>query len=537
LRREDEFGDHDDADLIPTLERLRKSFPTAAELEPLLQCDCDLCGPQQQLHNDVERVRALAYDISRSDEKLRAFATLVLAGCLFAWREFSRRVNDDLSDFSKRVKAENATGSDLRRRLFARVTSDECDHTAYARLKLRRQCPECAGNAFRDGIRAKLRLLRIPVLQRTSMIEEYDEFDNLPFVQEDSDQVESSKATVRFWRCRVEPTHCTIDEAKSFELFRKRYRFTPGDRGIRQAVQEAEVAMALGSLDHDNIAKVLLAFKEDSEHTYVNLVFKREPHNLADYFKQPTLCSLFGGFQGRDGLHAVLLDHGLWKASMGLVDAVATLHEVADGKIIPRRTGPKIYGHFDLKPANILIGDGGNLLLTDFGQAATRTKGTSDYAPPEYEHSGHEPLHSSYDTWSLACILLQVLIYTSALSESDSGAGCRALESFYSRRHNQTTRNRDGAFWIKLEHGGGQKMLREAVIEELYRLEARRHHQTKVVVQQLRLMLEIDPRARPTTVRACYKKFKSGLGRDVFRSPGDRLIEPRLAEWLVVCAC
>jgi hypothetical protein len=45
-------------------------------------------------------------------------------------------------------------------------------------------------------------------------------------------------------------------------------------------------------------------------------------------------------------------------------------------------------------------------------------------------------------------------------------------------------------------------------------------------------MFELDPKARPT-VRACFRKFKTGLGRDVFRSPGDMLIEPRLAEWYV----
>lgn len=294
--------------------------------------------------------------------------------------------------------------------------------------------------------------------------------------------------------------------------------------------KEASIALALGSLDHANIAKVILVFREDADDPHLSLLFKREQHNLEEYLQEFTSANLLGGFVSRVWEHTILLDHGLWRNLLGIVDAVATIHEVAEGGKQPRRLGPPIFGHFDIKPANILVSDGGTLLLTDFGQAASRTVGTSDYAPPEHELSNRVELVPSYDVWSMACVLLQALVFIRSAAEGGEQEGKNAVHTFYSQRLHETENNQAGAFWIKNHHGPGSS-LRKAVDNELTQLATRRHPKTKVVVNQLRQMLSVNPVRRPT-IRECLKVFgSSGLGRDIFRTPGDINVEPELANW------
>jgi len=104
------------------------------------------------------------------------------------------------------------------------------------------------------------------------------------------------------------------------------------------------------------------------------------------------------------------------------------------------------------------------------------------------------------------------------------------VHTFYSQRLHETEHNQAGAFWIKNHHGPGSS-LRKAVDNELTQLATRRHPKTKVVVNQLRQMLSVNPVRRPT-IRECLKVFgSSGLGRDIFRTPGDINVEPELANW------
>ena len=97
------------------------------------------------------------------------------------------------------------------------------------------------------------------------------------------------------------------------------------------------------------------------------------------------------------GEHATLLDHGLWKGLLGIVDAVAAFHDYAHESRQTEASTFEVYGHFDIKPANILIGDAGRFLLTDFGSAAAITSGASDYAPPELDKRGTGALEWTYD--------------------------------------------------------------------------------------------------------------------------------------------
>ncbi|USW54210.1 Putative serine/threonine-protein kinase, active [Septoria linicola] len=456
-----------------------------------------------------------------------------------------RSEDESLQRFDRRLRSN--PGLRLRRRLFRFASEAQCVHDEETRAgtPLPQQCLTCVASTFRDCVRWKFRLQSVKTVRRSDKIEDYFLSDiNLPLVLEHEDQIDKPrKPGLRFSRCRIEPTHCQNEELTKPELFRKRFKLLEDDTGsddghraseaeneTTHEEKEALVALALGSLDHANIAKVLLAFREHADDIYLSLLFKREQHNLEEYLHESAPPALLGGFLSRVWEHTILLDHGLWRSLLGIVDAVATIHEVADGTIQTRRPGPAILGHFDIKPANILVGDGGTLLLTDFGQAAKGTVGTSDYAPPEHELRQRSSLAASYDVWSMACVLLQALIFIRAAAE---GGGQDAVQTFYSQRLHETENNQSGAFWVRNGHGTAtQKVLRANVDRELRLLHNRRHPKTKSVIEQLRAMLSIDPRQRPT-IRECLKVFSSsGLGRDIFRTPGDMHIEPDLASWI-----
>lgn len=146
----------------------------------------------------------------------------------------------------------------------------------------------------------------------------------------------------------------------------------------------------------------------------------------------------FGGFTP---------DYWLWKQIDDVADALRTIHNPPQHDIFPGQTDAVIAFHFDLKPKNILVTSNGVLKITDFGQSLIRLVGTGErpdgtfgggdftYAAPEVEtsnpaaelrsHSGSSAVDSSYiylsrkefptvllnyDVWSLACVMLEVLV-------------------------------------------------------------------------------------------------------------------------------
>jgi serine/threonine protein kinase len=126
-----------------------------------------------------------------------------------------------------------------------------------------------------------------------------------------------------------------------------------------------------------------------------------------------------------------LPDHWLWKQMIGVSEALSAIHTGLYNPF-PGSDGQVIAFHFDLKPANILVTAEGVLKITDFGQSLLQIVDASGvyesgtpggdlvYRAPESRPS-KESMQSgqgseikmllNYDVWSLACILMEVLVF------------------------------------------------------------------------------------------------------------------------------
>ncbi|CAL9754774.1 unnamed protein product [Musa acuminata subsp. burmannicoides] len=112
-------------------------------------------------------------------------------------------------------------------------------------------------------------------------------------------------------------------------------------------------------------------------------------------------------------LHGAMRQHGIlsWenrmKIILGTAKALAYLHEAIEPKVV----------HRDIKSSNILIDDGYNGKISDFGLAkllgsdkshiATRVMGTFGYVAPEYANTGL--LNEKSDVYSFGVLLLETV--------------------------------------------------------------------------------------------------------------------------------
>ena len=119
-------------------------------------------------------------------------------------------------------------------------------------------------------------------------------------------------------------------------------------------------------------------------------------------------------------------DAQFYDAISGLASGLETLHEYKSDVL-----GREMIGyHHDLKPKNVLVSTG-RFILSDFGLSKlkigdnSRTpfkKGQGHYLAPECEDPEHDfskgMINRASDTWSLGCILLEVIIYMAGGSDS-----------------------------------------------------------------------------------------------------------------------
>lgn len=153
-------------------------------------------------------------------------------------------------------------------------------------------------------------------------------------------------------------------------------------------------------------------------------MLKHEFALMANINHQNLLRPLFFGIDGiKPFLVLPFCKNGNLKKWVGKFtedDAWRLLHDVASGLAYLHKQQPPII-HQDIKPENILIGDDGSYLLTDFGisaHASTTTRatisstltsaGTVAYMPPE-KFGKEKSLITLSDIWSLGAMTYELL--------------------------------------------------------------------------------------------------------------------------------
>ncbi|KAF7556415.1 hypothetical protein G7Z17_g1481 [Cylindrodendrum hubeiense] len=188
--------------------------------------------------------------------------------------------------------------------------------------------------------------------------------------------------------------------------------------------------------------------------TLLALYYWRESVHYVFPFVESSLYSVLreGHFQDQSP-HSLLRlpDHWLWDQMVGVARALSAIHTGIDNPF-SENEGKVIAFHFDLKPDNILVTADRKLKITDFGQSVIELvnddeerstsfmPGDIKYNAPESRldkdarrSSSDEPRNIqvllNYDVWSLACIMVEVLIFILA-DPSQRGTEKNELQAF-----------------------------------------------------------------------------------------------------------
>ena len=255
---------------------------------------------------------------------------------------------------------------------------------------------------------------------------------------------------------------------------------------------------------NNNLIKLLFWYQHRG---MSNLVFPYYPYDLQNVLREepdrPTLLNpaMKGTFEGSK------LNHWLWEGLAGVIDGLMFIHD-PDKSLIG--------AHFDLKPANILVDYDGRLIITDFGLARikgmrlgdrsslTAARGTLAYQPPflknETDFNTESRLNRTYDIWSMACIMVEMIIY---ILYGDGGA--KAVIDFERQLFEEDDPHAQaGQFW-KLRPEG--PFLKECVFESLEEWDNPNDPYLKKAANYLQNMLEINPVHPRLSASEIYNKL------------------------------
>lgn len=233
----------------------------------------------------------------------------------------------------------------------------------------------------------------------------------------------------------------------------------------------------MNELRHPNIIELLASYTHGDKHNFLFPLVR--DGSLDALFHKPRPIS----FQS---------DEAFYIALCGLSSAVEKLHHYT----LETLKIDLIGCHYDLKPKNILV-RGGDFVLADFGlsklKAATESSksmyegGAGDYLAPECqdgdENFENHTISRPSDVWSFGCIIAEIITYMQQ--------GSNGIQEFKLKR-----RVKIGNCLMAAFHAGTRKS-NTAVSDWLSGLEAKSDQSSKLLVQLIRSMLDLQPVARP----------------------------------------
>ncbi|KAK3381871.1 kinase-like domain-containing protein [Podospora didyma] len=298
-----------------------------------------------------------------------------------------------------------------------------------------------------------------------------------------------------------------------------------------QFEREADILRRLGSAHHPHIIKLLATFSHQSDYYFV---FPWAEYNLREFWKHTTI------WQNQSLSSSA---YAIWMTNQcaGLADSLDIIHgEWANG--FQSRGRERSGRHGDLKPGNILwfresnTSDSadsglGHLVISDFGlgrlqstsfklvnDSAAKIPCTPTYRAPEYDLPPRsKPLSSTYDIWSLGCVLLEFITWFLD--------GHEGTERFNKEKRLTA---RDGASFIK--DGSGQFALNPAVSAHLGKVESKLSKLDPPIRKGLTSFLtlaasclEVDEDKRPSaaTLAEQFKKLSTVMGKSMELKKGE----------------
>lgn len=207
----------------------------------------------------------------------------------------------------------------------------------------------------------------------------------------------------------------------------------------------------LRSRQHPNIMPLLASFGAgwekqrgpDDTEEFLYMISPRAVGNMREWMEQQ-----------EESKTQDIEPHEIHEAMMGLVSALAYIHQEFAGKVAY---------HHDLKPENILQFHTGKIVwkICDFGcsnlKSADETgtensDGTRNYAPPEFFEGGRKP-GRAHDVFSLGCVFLEMATMLKYGWRQEGLPKFRwlRLNKNGGKNHQQTSSRPDASFWKNLD--------------------------------------------------------------------------------------
>jgi serine/threonine protein kinase len=468
---------------------------TREEMVRILGCQCSLCikqAPEPMFNAN------LPHHIMQAWNKRRAFAILVYMGTTFATRLF----------FTRGLGTDGFNLADALRTLSLPRNTNTKDYF----------------NNFTKVFESTKFLFEPPVFQKQNVWSKFTDDHNLPFLFEKPIQkgLPSSFGTLySFW---LHKDFCvdipsidipflsegqTVDADKEFPQSKLARKELVGSEDAFNS--ERSILEFIAKEDHPHIIKLYFWYQRGH---YFNLVFPYYPASLQQVLvegwlpkRQPAIPERF---------KASKLRHWLWEQILNVIEGLERVHnpKTPQGSW-PDIQGNLIGGHFDIKPANILIDHNGQLVLADFGQAQIKRSsggtaftgpgGTLAYQPPPPENSNdreaQQHWHRSYDVWSMACVMLETIHFILW--------GKERVKTFIADRETEEPPNtRSPAFWTQTPAG---PVLKQCVQASLTQLKSENDRYLTMVAKLLQRMFTIDAKPRGNIMECLEELSKDNL--------------------------